>query len=275
MVVTHRARGKKGQRGRYRVQALERALDILDAFSFDNREMTLTEIARKTGLDKATAKRLVANLVDRGFLQQDHATKSYRLGLKLFELGGIVFSSFDLRKAASFPMTKLQSDTGSTVLLGSKMEDQLVYLDKREGNGIIRISSDIGWRRPLHYGMLGMVLMAYLDSEGVDRILKKTPLKAHTRFSITDTAAFKARLQQIREQGYVVEREEAVEGVVGIAAPIRDYSSSVIAALGIAILSSPRLSEGDIKRYVRLVRSACISISSNLGYKEASANRVI
>ena len=90
------------------------------------------------------------------------------------------------------------------------MENQLVYVDKREGDGIIRISSDVGRRRPLHYGMLGMVLMAGMDSNEVDRVLEDYPLEAHSPFSITDVDAFSLRLEEIRMQGYVIEKEEAV-----------------------------------------------------------------
>jgi len=85
----------KGNFGfQYRVQVLDRALDILDCFTFSNREMTLAEIVRKTGLNKTTTKRILSNLTRRKYLQQDQKTKKYRLGLRLFELGGIVFSSF-------------------------------------------------------------------------------------------------------------------------------------------------------------------------------------
>ena len=122
----------------YRVQALDRALDILDVFTFQDREMSLSQIAQKTDLNKATVKRLMSNLTLRGYLQQDPASKHYRLGMRLFELGGIVFSSFSLRNAALRPMTHLQNETGATVLLGIMMEDEIVYIDKREGRGILR-----------------------------------------------------------------------------------------------------------------------------------------
>jgi predicted transcriptional regulator len=150
----------------YKVQALERALDILDCFSFQDRELSLTDVVQRTGLNKTTVKRLISNLTTRGYLQQD-PQKKYQLGMRLFELGGIVFSSFSLRQAASYPMTRLQNEAGATVLLGVNMEDQLVYIDKREGQGMIRVSSEVGWRRPLNYGMLGMVLMSSLDSQDV------------------------------------------------------------------------------------------------------------
>ena len=250
----------------YKVQSLMRALDILDSFSYQNRVMSLSDVVHHTGLNKTTAKRLLSNLTARGYLQQDPQSKSYHLGMRLFELGGIVFSSFSLRRAAAQPMNSLQEETGATILLGVKMEDQLVYVDKREGRGMVRISSDIGWRRPLHYGMLGMVLMAYLEPKDVRRIIKKYPLEAHTPFSITDEDAFSLRLGKISEQGYVLEKEEAVEGVNGIAAPVRDYSRRVVAALGIALPIGQRSLNKDIDHIVDLVRRVCEDISSDLGY---------
>jgi IclR family KDG regulon transcriptional repressor len=253
-------------KSRYRVQSLERALDILDVFSFQNREMNLSEVVRKTGLNKTTAKRLIANLADRGFLQQDPVTKQYKLGMRLFELGGIVFSSLSLRQSAAYPMTRLQNETGATVLLGTRMDDELVYVDKREGTGPIRISSDIGWRRPLHFGMLGMVLMAHLDSGEVGRIQKKDPLQAHTPFSITDEHALSLRLEEIRKQGYAVEHQEAVEGVTGIAAPVRNYSRKVVAALGIAMAFRQNETKTETDHLAHLVTKICDDISFDLGY---------
>jgi len=250
----------------YKVQALERALDIIDCFSFQARELSLTDIVNRTGLNKTTAKRLISNFTTRGYLHQNPQSKKYQLGIRLFELGAIVFSSFSLRQAAAYPMTKLQNDSGATVLLGINMEDQLVYVDKREGAGMIRISSDIGWRRPLHYGMLGMILLAHLDTKDVRRILKRTPLQAHTPFAITDPGAFSLRLEKIRNQGYIMEKEEAVEGLFGIAAPIRDYSKQVVAALGITLPLSSSNQTDKIEQLIGMVKKTCETISANLGY---------
>lgn len=257
---------KKKDEPIYRVQALERALNILDCFSFEKREQGLSEIAENTALNMTTAKRLIANLTSRGYLRQVPDSKRYQLGMRLFELGGIVFSSFSLRKVAANHLTRLQSETGATVLLGAIMDNQLVYVDKREGNAMIRISSDIGWRRQLHYGMLGMVLMAYLDSAHVSEILKETPLEKHTPHTITDEDAFSIRLEQIRKNGFVFEREEAVEGVIGIAAPVRDYSREVIAALGVAIPMVKSNSEKTLEKTVERVVTTSDELSSDLGY---------
>ena len=257
---------KNTQNSIYKVQSLERALDILDCFSFQNRELTLSEVVDCTGLNKTTAKRLISNLTSRGYIQHDPQTKRYKLGMRLFELGGIVFSSFSLRRSAAIPMTNLQNETGATVLIGVQIDDQLVYIDKREGDGMLRISSDIGWRRPLHYGMLGMILMAHLDPEDVRRILKYQPLEPHTPYSLTDYDAFSLRLEQIRIQGYIIEKEEAVEGAFGIAAPVRDYTRQVVAALGIALPMGHANKNKDWNRIVDLVKSTGETISSDLGY---------
>lgn len=250
----------------YRLKSIEKIFDILDCFSFENRELNLTEITRKTGLHKTTAKRLVTNLMARNYLQQDLSTKRYRLGLRLFELGGIVFASFSLRKAASTYMNHLRNETGATVLLGVRMERDVVYIDRRGGAGMIYVTSEIGWRRPLHFGMLGMVLMASLDPKETDTLLSASPLEAHTPFSITDEKIFKDRLSDVRKKGYVVESEEAVEGTIGIAAPIRDFSRKVIAALGVVLTSGRRNSKEDIDNIADLVKKACNDISFELGY---------
>jgi IclR family transcriptional regulator, KDG regulon repressor len=252
----------------YRVQSLDRALDIMDCFDFQNREFSLAAIAQRTGLNKTTALRLASNLVNRGYLSFVPESRTYCLGMKLFELGSIVFSSFSLRKAASSHMTELQQRTSATVLLGTLMDDQLVYLDKREAEGIVRIASDIGWRRAPHHGMLGMVIMAWLPENYRDELLNKYPLVPVTSRTITDLQAFQSRLSKIARDGYVAERGEAVEGIIGVAAPIRDYSRNVIAAIGVAIMEAQH-DEISVARTVEAVRSAAANISAELGYREA------
>jgi DNA-binding IclR family transcriptional regulator len=256
------------QRKTYRVQAVERAFDIMDCFDFQNRDLTLSEIARAAGLNKTTTSRLTSNLVARGYLKFDPVSQRYSLGIRLFELGGVVFSSFSLRKSASRHMTALQQETGSTVLLGVLIDNQLVYVDRREGNEMVRIVSDIGWRRPPHFGMLGMVLMAALPPEQITDLLSQWPLEPFTSVTITDPQAFRLRLAEISRDGYVVERGEAWEGIIGVAAPIRDHSQRVIAAIGVGLLAA-RHEESSLARTVAAVRSAANAISADLGYTDA------
>lgn len=250
----------------YRSQALCRALDILDCFSLQNRELSLTDIVQRTGLNKTTVKRIVHNLTARNYLHQDPQTRRYRLGIRLFEMGGIVYSSFSLRKAAEPHLTRLRDATGLTIFMGIAVENKLVFVDKLGGTGVIQISSGVGFHTNLHFGMLGMVLMAYLPTHKVAEILKECPLKAYTPFSITDPQAFDLRLAEIRNQGFIVEREEAHEGLIGIAAPVRDYSRSVIAAVGISLPVSRNHGPKEIQQLVEKVKAATDAISSDLGY---------
>jgi DNA-binding IclR family transcriptional regulator len=247
----------------YRVQAVQRALDILDCFDFDHRQLTLADITRRTGLNKTTALRLASNLVERRYLKTE--TGGYSLGLRLFEQGSVVFASFSLRRAAATHLTRLQQETSATVLLGALIEDQLVYLDKREGRQGVHIVSDIGWRRPPHYGMLGMVLMAGLEDGEIDRLLRKNPLEAVTPSTPTDPEAFRVRLAHIARQGYVIEDGEAVEGVIGVAAPIKDYTGGVVAAVGCGVVRAQHTRQ-TFDRVADLVRSAALEISREMGF---------
>ncbi|MBU0516467.1 MAG: IclR family transcriptional regulator [Proteobacteria bacterium] len=256
---------RPSDRTRYNVQAVQRALDILDCFDFDHRQLSLADLVRITGLNKTTALRLAANLEDRGYLKIDPESARYTLGLRLFELGGVVFSSFSLRRAAARHMSRLQQDTSSTVLLGALIDGRLVYLDRREGQGAVRIVSDIGWNRAPHYGMLGMVLMAWLPPDEVTALLAKYPLEPVTPATVIDPAAFRQRLARIALQGHVVEEGEAVEGIIGVAAPIRDYTGQVRAALGSAVLQAQH-TRATFARVVDAVRSAAEAISRDLGY---------
>lgn len=249
----------------YRIKSLDKALTILECFSYQTKELTLSELAEQTGIHVSTAKRMVSNLTYRGYLQKDPGARGYKLGLRLFEMGGIVLSSFSLREASAYSMSRLQSETGGTVLLGVNIQDRLVYVDKREGKEPVRVYSEIGQKKPLHYGMLGVLLTAYLAQVDVDRILADTPLEAYTPLSITDTDAFSIRLEEIRKQGYYIEKGEAVKGTIGISAPIRNHTRKVIAALGISLTDDGEV-QSRLHSLSNAVRRSCDEISSNLGY---------
>ena len=250
----------------YKVQALERALDILDAFSYQRRRMSLADVVSLVGLKKTTAKRLLSNLTRRGYLKQDQETKHYELGLRLFELGSVVYASFSIRKAALPHMRWLRDETGLSVLMGQCQNDKLVYVEILDGTSDIKISSNVGEQRPLHFGMLGQVLMAFMPLEEVTRILAKYPLQAFTQNSITDSDAYWLRLAKIRQDGHLVENSEAHQGIKGFSAPIRDASRKIVAALGAALPLPDYASDNQTQRYLNFVCKAAEAISSELGY---------
>ena len=254
-------------------RSLERALQILSAFSFEHKELTLGELSSLLNLPKPTVYRLAYTLIKHDFLRYSSELKKYSLGLRLFELGSIVFSTFSLRKAASPHLDRLESTLGKTVMLGIFQEGEVMYIDKRESlSGSIRFSSEIGRRRPPYFGMLGQVLMASFSDEEVDKILTKNPLKPITKKSITSRKKFKERLHKIRKQGFFVDKEEGIEGITGIAAPVRDYAGKVIAALGVAFISSSEDDQGR-DRIIQEVRKTAKIISQDLGNIQGDTER--
>lgn len=252
-------------------RSLERALQILCTFNTDRQTLSLTQLAKMLNLSKTTNLRLNSTLIKYDFLKYDPSSKQYFLGLKLFELGSVVFLSFSIRRAASPYLSQLQSKLNKTVFLGILQEDELIYIDKKEDpRNPIQFSSQIGTRCPPYFGMLGQILMAFLPDSEVDGLLVRNPLKTFTKRSLTNENGFKKRLHKIREEGFFVDKEEALDGVTGIAAPIRDFTGKVIAGLGVGCISSS-LDTAEIKKIIKDVCQTAKKISQDMGYIEREA----
>jgi len=226
---------------RFQNKLLERAFSILGSFSLDRKEQTLSELSRAVGLAKSTCHRLVSTLIAFGYLTYDESSKYYSLGPKLFELGSVVYDSISLRKIASQHLNDLLSKVGNkAVALAIFEDDEIVYLDRKEDkrNPIKFSTTEVGRRRPPHFGMFGLLFMAYLGDDEVERLLGKYPLVATTAKSARDSAEFKQRLKRVREVGYSFDDEGAFEDLSGVAAAIRDGSNAVVGAVGCSFISA-------------------------------------
>jgi IclR family transcriptional regulator, KDG regulon repressor len=252
----------------YFIQSLDRAMDILDCFSFNRKALSQGEIVQKTGLNRTTAIRFLSHLTGRGYLKYDEPNKVYRLGNRMLELGGIALSSISLRAVAAPYLTRLRNDIGHTILLAVRIEDDLVYIDKRDGKGVMVTTSEIGRRRPLHFGMLGMVLTAYLPKAEQERLLAKEPLVSYTSKSITDKVTFLRELEKVRKNGYYIGKEDVFDGLGGISAPVRDHKGEVAAALGFTMILSLLDGSGIEKEVIEKVTDTALAISRGLGYNE-------
>lgn len=267
-MTARRASPRTGaEEGKYNVRAIGRAISVLNSFSRERPRLSLDEITRETGLSKPTAFRILATLQQYKYVIMDPSDGRYRLGSVFLALGAATMGSTSLRGTAKPHLAALRDALSSTVLMGVLMDDFLVYLDKMESPGPVRIAADIGWRRdPPNFGMLGHVLMAHLYEKDVTRILDQYPLKPYTQKSLTDRGQFMARLRGIREQGFVVEYEEAIEGVFGIAAPIFNSGGEIAAAVGAAFPMSVKDSKR-IEDAVDIVLRTASAISADLGHR--------
>ncbi len=248
------------------VKVIEKAIRILGLFNPDKSSFTLEEMSRLTDLPKATVFRIVKTLEEGGILCYDQRSGTYGLGLKLLELGGLVYESLSLRKASALPMDRLAKDLKATVLLGIIRDDHLLYLDKREAYSLVRVSSYVGLKRPPHFGMLGMLLFSYMEDKERDRLLKAYPPQKLTPMTITDIPLLTKRFKETREKGYYIEYGEVIEQVVGISAPIRDFSGQVVAAIGAAMMEF-QFKEIGAENAVRKVLDAAREISKSLGMR--------
>ena len=250
---------------KYSVKVLEKVVKILDLYTYTDTSFTLEQIARKTGLSKTTAFRILKTLERHSIFRYNKVEEAYSLGLKLMELGGIVYSSLSIRNVASPYMDALSHSLKATILFGIIRDDHLMYLDKRESESIIRVSSYIGLKRPPYYGMLGMTLVAYMPEEEKGRLLQLYPPARITDRTITDVMELMRRFDQIKKLGYYIEREEIIDGVMGVGVPIRDFLGNVVAALG-ASMPEFQVTDKIIQRAIKELMAASKSISKELGH---------
>jgi DNA-binding IclR family transcriptional regulator len=264
---------KTGHEATYQVKVLDRALDILDAFTIRRPDLSIKEIVQATDLNRTTAIRLVANLERRGMLQRSPTTARYRLGHRLFEMGSIVYSSLSLMQAAAGPLSVLEKHVGATVVLAVRDGDYIVTVDKRQGVGdgfaMVTMPDDLGTVHPLTYGLLGQVFLAALTAEEAVDLLDRYPLEQHTPYSVLDRERFLELLPRVKSAGYATEVNEVIEGLMGIAAPLFDFTGGIV---GVLSLGFPATRESDtpfVEEAVRYLKQAAAEISSNLGYSPA------
>ncbi|MBN1629153.1 MAG: IclR family transcriptional regulator [Thermoleophilia bacterium] len=261
---------KPEQTAPYQVKALDKAIDILDAFTLRRRELSIREIVQATKLNRSTAIRLVANLERRGLLQQAPEKGRYRLGRRLLEMAAIVSSSFALRQAAEAPLAELAQRSGATIILAAWSGDYSLILDKRQGVGdgfaMVPLPGEVGTARPLTYGPIGHVVLATFTPEAVEDFLDRYPLERYTPYSMTDREQLLERLPLIRERGYAIEVNEVVEGLMGIAAPILDSGGEVVGAVAMGFPSTRERDQDFVETAVRDLKQTAAEVSANMGY---------
>lgn len=250
---------------KYTIKVLEKAVKIFDIFSYGDDSFTLAEIRKRTGLPKTTIFRILKTFENAGFFKYNTNRESYSLGLRILELGGLVYSSLSIRKAAAPYMDALSNSLKATILLGVIKDDQLLYIDKREMDSIIRVTSHIGLKRHPYFGMLGMILLAYMDNMEKKRLIRLYPPVKITPRTVTDTKQIMKSLDKAKRDGYYMEQDEIVEGLLGIGVPIRDFSGNVVAALG-ATQPVFQIKDGTIENTIRQLLEASRSISKELGH---------
>jgi IclR family acetate operon transcriptional repressor len=256
--------------GRYRIQAIERAVAILNAFTPEAPELGVTELAERLELHKSTVHRFLVNLEAAGLVERNPRTARYRLGLRIFELGGLVLQQMNLWDEALPFLEGLVRDSGETGHLAVLDGGEAIYIEKVEARRALRIPSAMGRGYPAHATSLGKVLLANLPPAAADEVLAERGLARYTPNTITDPDGLRDELARIRDAGYAVDNEEYDEGLRCIGAPIHDHTGQVVAALGIGGPVT-RVTPARVEPLAELVRAAAKGLSRRLGAHQSVA----
>lgn len=251
------------RKGAAAVQSVDRALLVLEIL-YKLGSAGVTEIAAELGVHKSTVSRLVAVLESRGYVEQLSERGKYRLGFSIVRLAGYTSARMDLAKHSQETCDKLAIDTGETTNVAVLDGDRIINVVECIGPAEIALRSWVGQSCPAHATSSGKVLLAALPSAELRRLLGAR-LQAHTPNTVTDTADLESELSVARRDGWASVREELEIGLTAVAAPIRDSSAKVIAALSV---SGPtyRLGPARFGDVAKMTIDAADQISRRLGY---------
>jgi DNA-binding IclR family transcriptional regulator len=247
------------------VQVLERMFTLIDVLASREEAVPLKEISEKAGLHPSTAHRILNDLATGRFVDRPQSG-SYRLGMRLLELGNLVKGRLNVRDAALLPMRELHKQIQQPVNLSMRQGDEIVYVERayseRSGMQVVRA---IGGHAPLHLTSVGKLFLAADDPQRIRAYASRTGLQGHTKNSITSLDALERELSKVRQFGQAGDNEELELGVRCMAAGIYDDQNKLVAGLSISAPSG-RLED----EWLPKLKDTARNISEALGHKANS-----
>jgi IclR family acetate operon transcriptional repressor len=250
---------------KYVVPAVERAVLILQLLSQEPEGLTISQITKKTSISKSTVFTILTTLNLYGLVERMEETGRYQLGIGLFTLGSSVIERLDSRSRAYPILKRLAQQTQLTTHLGIIDKDEVIYIEKIEGQGPIKISSAIGRRMGVHCTSLGKAILAELPEEGLQTIFAEDSLPQRTPNTITSVQLLQADLSQTKKRGYSFDDEENELGIRCLGAPIFNHRGEVMYAVSI---SGPRdrVSLDIVEPLAEKLKQAAREISQAIGF---------
>lgn len=229
------------------MQSLERGLAVIRAFDAEHRELGLSEVARRTGLTRAAARRFLLTLARLGYVHQDGGRFSLRP--RVLELGYAYLSALSLPEAALPHMEALVADVNESSSCAVLDDTDVVYVARVPTRRIMSITIAIGTRFPAYATSMGRVLLASLPPDELDERLARTTIRPLTARTVRDENALREALDAVRGRGWAAVDQELEEGVRSVGAPIRDSAGIVVAALNVSVHAS-RMTMTGLRRAV-------------------------
>ncbi|MFB4283096.1 MULTISPECIES: IclR family transcriptional regulator domain-containing protein [unclassified Nonomuraea] len=214
------------------VQSLARGLAVIRAFSAAEPELTLSQVARATGLSRAAARRFLITLTDLGYVRSDG--RLFALTPRVLELGYAYLSSLSLPEVADPHLERLAAEVRESASVAVLDGEDVVYVARVATARIMRVTINIGTRFPAYCTSMGRVLLAGLTPEALEAYLGRAELRRLTSRTIVLPAALRSELDEVRGRGWAMVDQELEEGLRSIAAPIRDRTGRTVAAVNVS-----------------------------------------
>lgn len=255
------------------MQGLARALDVMEALLSADQPLGITDLASLTSMPKANVHRILKVLVERGYASQDQATSQYRPGLRWLSAGNAEAVRRDLRELARPHLVRLREISNENVHLVVYDKGDAVYVEALESPQPVVPKCAIGMRAPATCVASGRALLAFQTEHEIDRLIA-LGIPQYTASTVTDPAAFKQMLQDVRTSGYAINRNSWRTGVCGVAAPVRQRGGAVVASVG-CCMPEARFTRAVLRTLQPTTIAIAEAISASLGYDpdEATARR--
>ena len=247
------------------IQSVQRATDIISLFCKSPRRLGVTEIASALGLNKGTAWGLVTTLEQQGFLQQDPDTRKYGVGPRLFELGMVYIGNLEINVKGARPAQNLAARTGLTARIGIFDNGSVLITYLAVPRSEDYLSHQIGPRVPAYCSAVGKAMLANMPPQEQKDYLRDVELVPHAKGTITDREKLKADIEDTRERGYSITRDEMIPGLAALGAPVFGRNRALMGAISIS--ETPEIVFG--KRLEKLgyeLMRAAADISREMGY---------
>jgi DNA-binding IclR family transcriptional regulator len=250
------------------VKSLHKVLDIIETIA-DLGQAGIRELSAKTGFPPPTIHRILATLVERGYLKQDSISKSYALSFRFLELGAKVQQHFNLTSVARPHLERLMVATRESVNLAVQDGDHVVYLDSAHSNySMLQLFTQPGARVPLYATGVGKVFLSLWDERNVREYLNRTDRIRFTSRTLVEQEGLLSELRRVRDQGYAVDDEEMENGVRCVAAAVLDHSAANTAAVSISG-TTVRMTRDRMDELGQEVKRCAAAISKEMGYRPA------
>jgi IclR family transcriptional regulator, pca regulon regulatory protein len=247
------------------VQSFARGLQVIRSFSAQAPQQTLSEVAQRTGLTRAGARRILLTLEGLGYVRTNG--RQFSLAPRILDLGFAYLSSLPLWNLAEPVMERLVEDVKESCSAAVLDGADVVYVLRVPTHKIMSINLGIGSRLPAYCTSMGRTLLAELDGRTLDQLLHDVPPMRRTERTIVDPAALKEQLAKVREQGWCLVDQELEEGLVSLSAPIRDRAGRAIAAMNISGQVNRTSPAYMVENFLPKLRAAAQDISRMLQHK--------